>query len=256
MGHRADLSPLELASRMLAAGYSHGGYCIASVSQFGLDADTPGDALAVSWRGKREESAAKGVRGSGRASALHTWTRSAGVAALPSFSRDPLLVAAQSGIEAVPRAILRVYALEAWADWGLVERAAAYAMPGRHAETAARDAMARILWRVADTPKNERAKQCQVRASNYRALTNRAEVALRRWLAMGAAQYLAEHSRLTKARKLLPTETRSGPGSAPAAFRSESWWHPERLGTDLHPADCRNSVRESPPGEPARCPPR
>ncbi len=228
-GGRADsIGVVETAARMLAAGYGTGSFLRANVAELGIvSQESRGAVVAVAWRGSREESAAKRIGDSGRASAMHAWTRRAGAVALPSFRTDLVSVAALSGVEAVPAALLRVFALEDWQAWPLVERAIVHAVGVPHAEVAARDAMARILWRTAEVAKAARAKQARMRYASYIELTGRMERILLRWLRIGATQYMDTHKRLTHARKRLPC----GPAahaSDPCGFKRETWWRPER----------------------------
>ena len=229
-GGRANtISKVEIAARMLAAGNGTGSPLSGRVDTVGaVPAESRGEVVGIRWKGTREEGAARSIDGGTRATALHGWSRAGGVAALPSFRPDHDAVAAMSHVEAVPAALLRVYALQAWHDWPLVERAALVVITGKASREAVCDAMGRILWRVAAVSQDERAKQLRMRASDYRALTRDAGRLLWRWLNRAASQLLAAMKGTGESNH----RTRSDP----CGSRAETWWHPERKWTDSHPA--------------------
>ena len=72
-GGRADsIGVVETAARMLAAGYGTGSFLRANVAELGIASqESRGEVVGVAWRGTREESAAKRIGDSGRASAMH-----------------------------------------------------------------------------------------------------------------------------------------------------------------------------------------
>lgn len=225
------VSRVETVARMLAGASGCGSFLSASVAHVGqVTAETRGEVVGVAWRGTREESAARSIDGSTRARAMHAWTRAAGTTALPSYRPDPDVVAAMAGVEAVPCALLRVYALEDWQAWPMVEMAAMVVITGKGSREAVCDAMGRILWRVAVVPQDERARQLHMRAADYRALTRKAECVLLDWLDRAAEQC---QDRLRQI-KLLKTEyglkEKPAGRSDPCGLKVETWWHPERDG--------------------------
>lgn len=225
------VSRVETVARMLAAGSGCGSFLSASVSQVGqVTAETRGEVVGIAWRGTREESAARSIDGSTRARAMHAWTRAAGTAALPSYRPDPDVVAAMAGVEAVPCALLKVFALEDWQAWPMVETAALVVITGKGSREAVCDAMGRILWRVAAVPQDERARQLHMRAADYRALTRRAEAVLREWLDRAAGQLQDRLRQIKQARKFYGLSDKRPTRCDPCGLRTETWWHPERDG--------------------------
>ena len=182
---------VEKAARKLAASYGTGSYlkCIRDLMNT-ANVKSRNENLGIAWRGTREESAARRINSSTNANALHRWTLAGGVVSLPRFYPDKHAIAAMFKVEKVPAALMRVYALEHWHDWPTVEHAALIVIDGKGAREAVCDAMARILWRKAVVPKDDRAKQLGMRAQSYRALTGKAELLLWRWLDRAGAQLL------------------------------------------------------------------
>lgn len=149
---------------------------------------------------------------------------------LPHFRRDTMPMLAMAAVDAVPAALLRLYALEDMRGWPLIERAALVCITGKGAREAVHDAMARILWRVAAASKADRARELHMRGYKFLQLTNRAERLLRRWLGMGARQLLDAHRELQRHRRGNPLlQDCKGGRSDPCGLRRETWWHPERL---------------------------
>ena len=107
---------------------------------------------------------------------------------MPRFYPDKDAVAAIFKVEKVPAALMRVYALEHWHDWPTVEHAALIVIDGKGAREVVCDAMARILWRVADVSKDDKAKQLGMRAASYRHRTQNAELLLYRRFDRAGAQ--------------------------------------------------------------------
>ena len=211
------ISAIERAARILAASNGTGSFLRGNVKQLGaVPAESRGEVVGIAWRGQREESAARGIQGGARAAAMHAWGRSATTTALPSFHPDRDALAAMGRVEAVPGALLRVYALEAWSEWPVVEWAALVCVTGRGSREAVCDAMGRILWRVAAVSQDDRAKSIGMRASDYRLLTREAEALLMRWLDRGARQLLG-------ALKGSGDPTHAS-GSDPCGFRRHGWW--------------------------------
>lgn len=88
-------------------------------------------------------------------------------------------------------AMLRIYARQEWERWPALQRATVAGLePCRYASQAARDAMARILWRRAEVSQDARARSLGVRSMEYRRVTKQAEALLRAWLRMAALGYL------------------------------------------------------------------
>lgn len=225
---------------MLAAGFGTGSTLNGRTELVAVDGDARGAAVPVAWAGQREESAARSIAGGSRTPAMRRWSRSAAVVALPSFKPDRDAVAALGRVEAVPAALLRVYALEDWQAWPVVEMAAMVVVSGRGAREAVADAMSRILWRVAAVSQDNRAKDLRMRASSYRALTGEAEVVLRRWLDRGATQHLQAVAEIKQEVGLVERVQGARPvvgsGSDPNGMRACRWWdeaeHRRIHGTD------------------------
>lgn len=187
-----NIGAVEHAARILAAGNGTGAFLRCATLEVGaVENETRGDVVGIAWRGMREESAARSIENGTRAAAMHAWTRSGGTMALPSYRADTDALAALAGVEMVLGELLRVYALQEWHRWPLVERAALVCVTGRGSREAVCDAMGRVLWRVAAVSQDERAKLLRMRAADYRALTRKAEGLLSRWLDRGARQFLA-----------------------------------------------------------------
>lgn len=227
------ITRVEIAARMLAAASSPGSFMRCHVATIGdVPAESRGEVVGIAWRGGREESAARSIGGGTRAAALHGWSRAGGKAALPSFRHDMDAVAGMGRVERVPAALLSVYALQAWHEWPLVEKAALVCITGRGSREAVCDAMGRILWRVAAVSQDRRASMLGMRAASYRTLTGDAEALLKRWLHRGACQYLDGVQALKETRKAVGWNVRPFGSSEPCALRSETWWHPKRKRTD------------------------
>ncbi|KGM54174.1 hypothetical protein N799_09840 [Lysobacter arseniciresistens ZS79] len=231
-GGRAGISTVERAARLLAASYGQGSALGCKVDQVGaVDHDTRGSTVAIAWRGHREESAARQIGEGTRARAMHRWVRSEGVAALPSFRPDRDAVAALGRVETVPGALLRVYALEQWSAWPMVESAALVVVAGKGSREAVCDAMGRILWRVAAVSQDERARLLGMRAATYRTHTRKSEALLWRWLDRGAGQLLAGMAAIKAERRRVESvqggDPLRGGRSEPCGFRAECWWKPD-----------------------------
>lgn len=217
------ISAIERAARILAASDGTGSFLKCNVNQVGaVPSEQRGEVVPIAWRGKREESAARKIDGGTRATAMHTWGRSASTTALPSFRPDRDALAALARVEAVPGALLRVFALEDWQAWRVVELAALVVITGKGSREAVCDAMGRILWRVAAVSQDDRAKSIGMRASDYRQLTRKAEALLLRWLDRGARQLLAAIKGTGE-----PTHAS---GSDPCGFMRQGWWSAKEAG--------------------------
>lgn len=95
-----------------------------------------------------------------------------------------------SGATALEVALLRLYALDDWRQWGVVSAPAAKAAGGWFADQAAADAMNRLLWRRPSITLAARARELRVRADAYGIAVERAEAALRSWLLTASVSYL------------------------------------------------------------------
>lgn len=231
------ISAVERAARVLAASDGTGSFLKCHVGQVGaVPSESRGEVVGIAWRGRKQESAARKIQGGTRAPAMHTWGRSATTTALPSFHADRDAIAAMGRVEAVPGALLRVYSLEDWRAWPVVELAALVCITGKGSREAVCDAMGRILWRVAAVSQDDRAKSIGMRASDYRQLTRKAEALLMRWLDRGARQLLA-------ALKGTGEPTHAS-GSDPCGFRRQGWWSDKEAGR-IYPV--RMACIEEPP---------
>lgn len=248
-GGERPITRVEMVAGMLAASSGTGSFLRADVGTVGkVSAETRGEVVGIAWKGTREESAARSIGNGSRASALHAWSRDSGVSALPSFRPDRDAIVAMGRVEAVPAALLRVYALEAWHEWSTVEAAALVVIAGRGAREAVCDAMGRILWRVAAVSQDGRARALGMRAGDYRALPRKAEGLLWRWLDRAAGQFMDRLREIKRTRKAWGLEEPRPDGRSPCGFKSETWWHPERpFRTDLHPTDGIQGANTTPP---------
>lgn len=128
---------------------------------------------------------------------LRKWATVQGVVARPTRRPSQEVYAAAgsvwaSGITGPLRPILFAFALESWEHWLQVEPFLAREC-GRRDDfglIAGRDAMARIMYRVAGTSLQDRARQLGVRKESYVRATRASELTLREWIIRASAAFL------------------------------------------------------------------
>lgn len=150
--------------------------------------------LAISWRGQVTEHAARSIAGTRHLRRQQEWTKSRGVAAVPSYRMDENALAAISfaRLDGPMEAILLLYALgDVPRYWPTVKRFGLAGNPSWADDCAITDAMQRILCKTAAVAQDTRAKELRMRASSYRQLTHRYERRLIDWLHRAASRFLA-----------------------------------------------------------------
>lgn len=210
---------IERAARRVARAYGYGSGWRSPVRHHAEgNAEVGNAALSVVHRGRVVEQA--GVRVPGAPIRRHhAWSVHAGIVAMPSASpyAESVGALAGAGLTGPLWPLLKAYALESVDDWYAVEPFLWRALPTDNQVMAGRDAMARIMYRVAATAQTTRARQLRVRASDYRRETHVAEVTLLRWLLVAA--------RMANLHTCPPTELPSA--SQGTGHRTETWWRRE-----------------------------
>lgn len=223
---------IEHAARRVARAYGYGSGWRSPVTQHPEgDAEVGNARLSVAHRGRVVEQAGVAVPGA-PVRRQHAWSVHAGIVAMPVAAPNAECVGALAGAGMTGPLwpLLKAYALETISDWYMVEPFLWRALPTRNRVIAGRDAMARIMYRVAATPLSTRARELHVRASDYRQETRTAESVLARWL-LAAARMANRH----------PCPPIQFPGvSQGTGHPAETWWRPPTSG-DVFPS-CKRPI--------------
>ena len=154
--------------------------------------NAPNDRLAVTWRGRVEEGAARSVRGGLAVRQQRSWSRSARSAVMPCHRSgcDVSAALAMAKLDGPLEALLMLVCCEDFSRWPEVERCAVAALRHPHGKEAATDAMHRIMWRRPVLSVAARAKGLRIRKDSYALLRRCAEGLLRAWLEDAAEDFL------------------------------------------------------------------
>lgn len=119
------------------------------------------------------------------------------------------------GITGPLRPLLFAYALESWEHWLQVEPFLERKHGGGDAGLiAGRDAMARIMYRVAGTSIKDRARQLQMRKETYLRMTRDRETTLRAWIVTASVAFL----------RASDVGGKPSAGGSPANVVVARWW--------------------------------
>lgn len=215
-----EAAEVERAARRVARLFGTGsGWRAATITHALGDEDAGAEWLAVAHRGRVIEQAARKVgTATTKVRRQHAWSIHAGTVAVPATAADVQGMAALSfaRLTGPLYCLLRAFACESFGDWQRVEPILWRHCPSNNQLIAGRDAMARMMYRRAAVPMDDRARQLRMRATDYRTETGNAERVLRRWLLLAARMV----NRSADYRPCMPGASQGN------GLRVSTWWRP------------------------------